>query len=604
MEESSLEWLVDSSDAVAIGEVTSAREADWRQSVADACRIARAIKDHKQLRVGQTVTGRPAFGVKGDQVMLFLRAKAGGFTVFQTVNFATTFQLRVDDGNVEEDSPKKWQKYLVVDKKGNIISSREELIRRVQERIGAGSSVPADCDREAVEKGKSVRGGFRIALSDTYQLGQKGKNLSDVYLDLLVPADLEFRQEAKKALAQPEGEHSGPFIYHRDLIRAVLRENYKGPAADKKSEPAKAAVTKETRVRVCLRQQPDAAIEFRAFDLTTGKVLPAIAVEEEPPSAEWSAYHGPQSLRKTLGDDWFACIVEVEVNSDQTAQQLDALPHVEAVFLRDKVTDAGLANLKRLTGLKRIHSCGPVLSDAGLAHIGAVAQLEDLHVQSGHALNFSDAGLGRLRGLTRLRKLELGSGDQITDRGLEQLGGLKQLQDLYLPGQRITDAGLAHLRGLRQLHYLNLHGAPITDAGLRTLGELSQLHTLGLDDARITDAGLDHLKGLGQLECLGLDRTRITDAGLGRLAPLIHLERLFLTNTDITDAGLVYLKQLTRLRSLSLQKTRITDAGLEHLKGLRQLKDLDLWDTKVTDAGVDGLRKALPNLVVSYHAEN
>jgi hypothetical protein len=225
MEVASLEWLIDSSDAIAVGEVGS--------TYADAYRITQAIKDHKELRVGQTVKGRSEYGAKGDPVMLFLREKRGGLIVFEAVNFATTFQLRVDDGNVEEDSPKKWQKYLAVDKKGNIISNRDELIRRVKNRLRSGSSLPADCNREAVENGKSVRGGFRIASDGFYQLGEKDENVADVYLLLLVPADPEFQEDLKKTLALPKGDNSGPF--RRDQIRAILQENYCGQVSGKKS---------------------------------------------------------------------------------------------------------------------------------------------------------------------------------------------------------------------------------------------------------------------------------------------------------------------------------------------------------------------------------
>jgi hypothetical protein len=232
MDEPSLEWLVDSSDAIAIGAVASAHG-----SPSVGYRTTRALKGHKLLRVEQTIEGSPDSGLKGDRVMLFLREKPGGLQPFRAVNFTTTLQLRVDDGKEEADSREKWQTFLAVDKKGHIISSREELIRRTEERIKSGSTVPGDCDREAVEKNKSVRGGFRIVPSVSYQLAENGKILSDVYLEILVPADPEFYEDAKRALAQPEGKDLGPFVYcHRDRVRAVLQENYRKPASGKKSD--------------------------------------------------------------------------------------------------------------------------------------------------------------------------------------------------------------------------------------------------------------------------------------------------------------------------------------------------------------------------------
>jgi hypothetical protein len=46
---------------------------------------------------------------------------------------------------------------------------------------------------------------------------------------------------------------------------------------------------------------------------------------------------------------------------------------------------------------------------------------------------------------------------------------LKHLQKLTLGGSAITDAGLADLRGLRELGYLELFDTRVTDAGAREL---------------------------------------------------------------------------------------------------------------------------------------
>jgi hypothetical protein len=222
----SLEWLVDSSDAIAIAEIAIAtRETDW----GDTFRVTRAIKDHKQLRVGQTVKGSSSDGNKGDRVMLFLREKAGGLSLFRVVSFTLAHEIRVDDGQPEEDSPHKFQTFLAIDKKGNIISSEAELIRRVQERIRAGSLVPADCDREAVETEKSVKGGFKIELG-CYQLPS-----ADICVSVIVPPDPEFRAQLEKEARKLEGgrSHAYSAVVARRL-RKILQENYEKPASGKK----------------------------------------------------------------------------------------------------------------------------------------------------------------------------------------------------------------------------------------------------------------------------------------------------------------------------------------------------------------------------------
>ena len=62
-----------------------------------------------------------------------------------------------------------------------------------------------------------------------------------------------------------------------------------------------------------------------------------------------------------------------------------------------------------------------------------------------------------------------------------------------LPGQ-ITDVGLAHLKGLTKLRALNLHNTQVTDAGLVHLKGLTNLHTLILLDTKITDEGVAELQ--------------------------------------------------------------------------------------------------------------
>jgi hypothetical protein len=79
---------------------------------------------------------------------------------------------------------------------------------------------------------------------------------------------------------------------------------------------------------------------------------------------------------------------------------------------------------------------------------------------------------------------------QITDAGLKELAGLKQLQAMSVGATKITDAGLKELAGLKQLQTLFLYGAQITDAGLKELAGLKQLQSLALAGTKITEAGL------------------------------------------------------------------------------------------------------------------
>jgi YHS domain-containing protein len=81
------------------------------------------------------------------------------------------------------------------------------------------------------------------------------------------------------------------------------------------------------------------------------------------------------------------------------------------------------------------------------------------------------------------------AGTAVTDAGLASLGALKNLQRLHLERTAVTDAGLAQLKGLADLRYLNLYGTKVTDAGLASLKGLSKLQSLYLWQTAVTDAG-------------------------------------------------------------------------------------------------------------------
>jgi hypothetical protein len=86
-----------------------------------------------------------------------------------------------------------------------------------------------------------------------------------------------------------------------------------------------------------------------------------------------------------------------------------------------------------------------------------------------------------------------------------------------LADSAITDAGLEHLRGLTKLRHLDLRRTRITDAGLVHLKGLTRLEQLDLRRTQVTDAGLVHLKGLPQIRMLDVWGTQVTDEGVTEL---------------------------------------------------------------------------------------
>jgi hypothetical protein len=116
----------------------------------------------------------------------------------------------------------------------------------------------------------------------------------------------------------------------------------------------------------------------------------------------------PDWLRRALGDEYFQSIAHVSLYVD----------------IKKGVASAEWVNM------------GP-------------ADDEELRVGGG---DFSERGLGYLRGLTRLKLLFLLEGSQqISDAGLEFLKNMKELQDLSVYGWHVSDEGIAKLRELKNL---------------------------------------------------------------------------------------------------------------------------------------------------------
>ncbi len=106
---------------------------------------------------------------------------------------------------------------------------------------------------------------------------------------------------------------------------------------------------------------------------------------------------------------------------------------------------------------------------------------------------------------------------QLTDACLENLRGLKRLRHLELCETRITGAGLARLAALPELRRINLEGTPITDADLENLKGMTRLEALGLAKTNVTNAGLRHIEGLVNLRVLDLSDSKVTPEALKEL---------------------------------------------------------------------------------------
>jgi hypothetical protein len=132
---------------------------------------------------------------------------------------------------------------------------------------------------------------------------------------------------------------------------------------------------------------------------------------------------------------------------------------------------------------------------------------------------------------------------------LRQFPNLKELQVSRSP--RLTDKSVESIVELSDLERLYFHDVTLTDQSAKHLRRLTHLKRLFLSGDQMTDQALPDLASLQDLEWLGLSSPKITNDGVAALSPLSKLQQLYITDTSITDAGLRKLGQ-TRTAELTI----------------------------------------------------
>jgi hypothetical protein len=180
---------------------------------------------------------------------------------------------------------------------------------------------------------------------------------------------------------------------------------------------------------------------------------------------------GPQWIRRFVGDDFFADVVQVQLSgaqvSDGTLARVVSLPELQLLGVRsDNVTDQGLAMVARKKSLMSLTLRSNRLTPAGIDYLAELPNLQFLRC----------------------------SGLQVDDRWIPHLAKLKSLRTLVLSDTRITDEGLAGLRSMPMLDGLFFDDTPITDFGLEQLEVFTNLERLGLRQTQVTTGGIQRIQ--------------------------------------------------------------------------------------------------------------
>ena len=221
-------------------------------------------------------------------------------------------------------------------------------------------------------------------------------------------------------------------------------------------------------------------------------------------------------------------------------------------------------------------------------HVGHLSTLESLNIIS---TKFNDAWMAPIGKLTNLKVLRFTNNGKITDAGMVQLAGLKNLETLSIVGTHITGKAYAQFEGFTKVTRVSHRGSSIDDEGLRQLCDhLPNLESLSLAHAKFTDVGAPHLAKLTKLKGLEVGASKATPQALKHIAKL-PLEYLQLGEGFESGAAIAFIKDIATLRRLTLTNAQgITDTDLQGLAGLTQLTHLEIGKMPLPDERIPALK--------------
>jgi hypothetical protein len=221
-------------------------------------------------------------------------------------------------------------------------------------------------------------------------------------------------------------------------------------------------------------------------------------------------------------------------------------------------------------------------------HVGHLTTLESLNIIS---TKFNDDWMAPIGKLTNLKTLRFTNNGKLTDAGMAQLAGLKNLETFSFVGTQMTGKAYAQFEGFTKVTRVSHRGSSIDDEGLRQLCDhLPNLESISLAHAKFTDAGAPHLAKLTKLKGLELGTSKATPQALKSITKL-PLESLQLGEGFESVACIPLIKDIATLRRLTLTNAQaITDADLLVIAGLSQLDHLEIGKMPLADERIQALR--------------
>lgn len=237
---------------------------------------------------------------------------------------------------------------------------------------------------------------------------------------------------------------------------------------------------------------------------------------------------------------------------------LSCVPNVRGLSMPHlALPSAQFPRLARLTGLHHLDLGETPLTDKRLKQLAPLTELRTLRASYSE---MSHTGLRALRKFEHLREVAL-SVPNVELSGFRALGEIATLEVLELTG--VGDAEVNALRGLSRLRDLQLPAGLVEGDGIENFPLLSELR---LQDSEADDTGMACLAALPRLQFLNISSSHISGEALKHLSGAKWLEYLYASYTAIRDEHLPALHSLKHLLTIDLSGTQVTKKGLMRLR--------------------------------------
>jgi hypothetical protein len=242
-------------------------------------------------------------------------------------------------------------------------------------------------------------------------------------------------------------------------------------------------------------------------------------------------------------------------------------------------------------------------NDAALGRlITQVQGISNLRLHLRAPARITDQGLRQLLKLTGLRGISL-IGLKVSDGAVRELEKLRPLQAINIYGVPVTDKTIEALLQRGACMDLSLEYTQATESCFPAILKNNDLFVLRLQGIPLRDDDLRRFAGLKKLAGFSLWGPSITNESVRQLEPLPSLGELRIIHCEQVDDGVFdQLAKLGQLTELYLHgNKKLTNAGLAKVKDLPKLTLLNLSASPGINAdGVAKLRAALPKLTVVW----